>query len=57
MTLVEEDQAVQLIKPSIRGEREDYFPIRDGNGKFILFLTGTGRDGTGNGIVNLRLIF
>ena len=39
-----------------RREQEDYFPIRDGNGKFILFLIGTGWDGTGNSIVNLRLI-
>ena len=52
---------IYIIKPSLfqelgssvkykimlqaRGEWDDYFPIRDGNRKFILFLTGTGWDG------------
>ena len=37
------------------GEQEEYFPIQDGNGKFILFPVGMGQDGTGNGIVALGL--
>ena len=35
-----------------RGEQEDYFPIRERNGKFILFLTGTVWDKTG--VVSIR---